>query len=472
MYYISTRGDDGQPKSFEEVLLAGMASDGGLYVPETWPEIDISVLKGKSYSDVAFAIMYPFVEGSIPEDVFKDIIQKTYAGTVFRDSAVAPLHHLEGYGDGSIHIMELFHGPTLAFKDVALQLLGHLFDYTLKTQKKRVTIVGATSGDTGSAAIEGCKSCQQADIFILHPSGRVSDVQRRQMTTVKASNVFNIALDGTFDDCQNIVKALFADKDFCSTLQLSAVNSINWARIMAQIVYYFTSALALGAPERPVSFVVPTGNFGNVFAAYSAKKMGLPIKTLGIASNQNDILTRFFENGVMQIDEPYKTLSPSMDIQISSNFERYLFDLFGRDPMRLGAVMRSFKECGHFAVSPEHLENARAIFQASRSDDALTLSMIKEVYEACGYCLDPHTAVGMPQAKDIAQNSDEDHPVVLLATAHPAKFPDAIERAIGMRPDLPEHIADLYERQEFMSGQPNDLNTIKAYIEKHSRVVI
>ena len=462
MKYISTRGG-GKPLSFEDVLLAGMAPDGGLYVPESWPSIDVSSLKGKSYCEIAFEVMYPFVEGSIPADDFKDMIEETYGGEAFRNEDVVPLHHLKN----NIYIMELFHGPTIAFKDIALQLLGRLFDYVLKKRNERITIVGATSGDTGSAAIEGCKACEQADIFIMHPSGRVSDVQRKQMTTVKAHNVHNIALDGSFDDCQNLVKSLFADEDFRKSVNLSAVNSINWARIMAQIVYYFTSALSLGAPEKAISFVVPTGNFGNVFAAYSAQKMGLPIKTLGVASNQNDILTRFFESGEMKIDKSYETLSPSMDIQISSNFERYLFDLLGRDSMRLSEVMRGFKEDGEFVVSEAELKKARTQFKSSRADDEATLDLIKEVYETCDYILDPHTAVGMEGVNKLETNE----PVVLLATAHPAKFPDAVERAIGSRPALPDHLSDLFGHEEILDELPNSLPSVVDYVKNRTSVL-
>lgn len=466
MKYISTRGG-GKPQNFEQVLLAGMAPDGGLYVPESWPNINVTALKGKSYCEVAFAVMHPFVEGSIPADDFRAMIDKTYAGGVFLHSEVAPLHHLKN----NIYIMELFHGPTIAFKDIALQLLGRLFDYVLKKRGERITIVGATSGDTGSAAIEGCKSCAQADIFIMHPSGRVSDVQRKQMTSVKAPNVHNIALDGSFDDCQNLVKAMFADKEFREAINLSAVNSINWARIMAQIVYYFTSALALGAPEKEVSYVVPTGNFGNIFAAYGAQKMGLSIKTLGVASNKNDILTRFFESGVMRIDQSYQTLSPSMDIQISSNFERYLFDLLNRDAQQLGAIMHNFKENNVFAVNKEYLQKARAQFTASYADDETTLAHIKKVYDATGYILDPHTAVGMENVKYITDRLGNNDPIVLLATAHPAKFPDAVERAIGIRPALPDHLANLFDREEIFSKLPNDLLKVMNYVRTRTNAM-
>ena len=463
--YISTRGG-GEPQNFEQVLLSGLAPDGGLYVPEIWPQIDLDTLKGKSYVEIAEIVMYPFVEGSIEREDFRSIITQTYA--TFRHEDVTPLHHLENYANGNIHIMEQFHGPTIAFKDVALQLLGRLFDHVLSKRNERVTIVGATSGDTGSAAIEGCKTCDNIDIFILHPKGRVSDVQRKQMTSVNAPNVHNIAINGTFDDCQNMVKAMFNDVEFRQGINLSAVNSINWARIMAQIVYYFATAIKLGAPDKEVSFVVPTGNFGNVFAAYCAQNMGLPIRTLGISTNENDILTRFMDSGSMALGDAHATLSPSMDIQISSNFERYLFDLLGRDAERLSDLMNNFKEDGDISVSDTDLTNARAQFTAVRTNDDETIVLIKECYEASGYILDPHTAVGMKGAKQIA--ADNDSAVVLLATAHPAKFPDAVEKAIGLRPELPAHIADLMSREEFMSEQDNDLQSVQKFVQKHTRV--
>ena len=464
--YISTRGGV-EPQTFEQVLLNGLAPDGGLYVPESWPQIDLASLKGKSYIDIAEIIMYPFVEGSIERKDFREILEQTYSHNIFRDKDVTPLHHLKGYGKDNIYVMEQFHGPTIAFKDVALQLLGRLFDHVLTKHGEHVTIVGATSGDTGSAAIEGCKSCSHIDIFILHPRGRVSDVQRKQMTTIDAPNVHNIAIEGSFDDCQNMVKSMFNDEQFRNAVNLSAVNSINWARIMAQIVYYITTALKLGAPEKEVSFVVPTGNFGNVFAAYCAKNMGLPIKTLGIASNKNDILTRFFESGEMKLGESFATLSPSMDIQISSNFERYLFDLLNRDAPRLANLMTSFKETGDIAVSDTHLQKARVQFESTRSNDDETLALIKEVYDKTSYILDPHTAVGMKGAKEVAK--EESGAVVLLATAHPAKFPDAVEKAIGIRPKLPEHLSDLFERKEIMQEQPNDLGKVMDYVRKHTK---
>ncbi|MCB1783545.1 MAG: threonine synthase [Alphaproteobacteria bacterium] len=458
MHYISTRGGDA-PRTFEQVLLSGLAPDGGLYVPESWPQLDLEALKGKSYIETAEAVMYPFVEGCIPPEDFRAILEATYGPDVFRAPDVVPLHRLKGYAGDHIYVMEQFHGPTIAFKDVALQLLGRLFEYVLSKRGERITIVGATSGDTGSAAIEGCLASSHIDIFILHPKGRVSEVQRRQMTSVDAPNVHNIALEGSFDDCQNMVKAMFADKAFREDMTLSAVNSINWARIMAQIVYYVYTGVRLGAD---VSFVVPTGNFGNVFAAYCAKQMGLPVKVLGISTNKNDILTRFFETGEMKIGPSYATLSPSMDIQISSNFERYLFDLLGRDASRLASLMQVFKESGDIAVSDDRLAQARAIFQAFRADDERTLALIREVYEATGYVLDPHTAVGMEGAKVLA--AEGDGPVVLLATAHPAKFPDAVEKAIGQRPALPAHLADLFSRKEIFDVQPNDLKIVQDFV--------
>ncbi len=460
--YISTRGG-GTPQTFEQVLLTGLAPDGGLYVPENFPQINLANLKGKSYQDIAEIVMYPFVEGSISRVDFKKIINETYAS--FRHGDITPLHHLKD----NIYIMEQFHGPTIAFKDVALQLLGRLFDHVLKKRSERVTIVGATSGDTGSAAIEGCKSCDNIDIFILHPKGRVSDVQRKQMTSVNAPNVHNIAIDGSFDDCQNMVKSMFNDKDFRQNANLSAVNSINWARIMAQIVYYFATAIKLGAPDKEVSFIVPTGNFGNVFAAYCARKMGLPIKYLGISTNKNDILTRFFESGEMKVGAAYATISPSMDIQISSNFERYLFDLLGRDSEKLANAMSEFRKSGSIKLSADLLEKANSEFTTSRADDKQTLGLIKECYDETRYILDPHTAVGMAGAKDVACKTSG--AVVLLATAHPSKFPDAVEKAIGIRPDLPEHLSDLMTREEFMSEQPNDLNIVQDFVQKNSRAV-
>ncbi len=469
--YISTRGHgtskDTGPKSFEEVLLEGLAPDGGLYVPESWPTFDTKTLErmaGQSYVDVAAQVMLPFIGSSIDHGDFTKIIHQTYAGDVFDHAAVTPLNQLSP----NIWMMELHRGPTLAFKDVALQLLGRLFDHVLEKRKERVTIVGATSGDTGSAAIEGCKSCENVDIFILHPQGRVSDVQRKQMTTVKADNVYNVAVNGTFDDCQNLVKAMFNDVKFRTDVNLSAINSINWARIMAQIVYYFTTALALGAPHRKVSFSVPTGNFGNVFAAHVARQMGLPIDTLMVSSNRNDILTRFFETGEMKMSGVEASLSPSMDIQISSNFERYLFDLVGRDALKLTELMNEFKKNGQFKLSDELMAQARKDFRAHRCDDEQTLAMIKSCYEETAEVIDPHTAVGLSAA--LSHKGDPSVPVVALACAHAAKFPDAVEKAIGRRPQLPERLDDLMERPELLTPLPNDLAKVQEFVREHSHV--
>lgn len=466
-YYISTRGG-GSPQTFEDVLLNGLAPDGGLYVPQSWPKIDINALKDKSYIDIAEAVISPFVEGCIDNANLRRILEETYSDTVFRHADVTPLVPLKNLGNGSIWVMEQFHGPTIAFKDIALQLLGRLFEFVLKNRGERITIVGATSGDTGSAAIEGCKSSEHIDIFILHPKGRVSEVQRKQMTTVLGENVHNIALEGSFDDCQNVVKAMFNDALFREKTNLSAVNSINWARIMAQVVYYFATALQFKALNKELSFVVPTGNFGNVYAAYCAKQMGLPIDVLGISTNRNDILTRFFETGRMEISHSHATLSPSMDIQISSNFERYLFELFSRNAEKVRMTMENFKSTGKFEISSDLLLTAQSIFRAYRADDEQTIEMIKLAYDKCDYILDPHTAVGLSGALSLSENKQG--PVVLLATAHPAKFPDAVEKAIGIRPPLPSHLADLFEREEKFAELPNDLSILEDFVLARSRV--
>ncbi len=461
MKYISTRGG-GSPQSFEQVLLAGLAPDGGLYVPAEWPKLNLAKLKSKSYVEIAEAVIAPFVEENIDRATLRKILNETYGPDVFRHKDVVPLHKIYD----NIYALELFHGPTIAFKDVALQFLGRLFDHVLSKKNRDVTIVGATSGDTGSAAIEGCYRSDHVKIFILHPKGRVSDVQRRQMTTVKAGNVHNIALEGTFDDCQNAVKDMFNDAKFRGEMNLSAVNSINWARIVAQIVYYVTTALELGAPDKEVTFVVPTGNFGNVFAGYCARQMGLPIK-LAISTNRNDILARFFENGAMKSEETVASLSPSMDIQISSNFERYLFDLFGRNAAKLSSVMKEFKDTGKFSVSAALMEKARAEFSAYRADDAETLATIKKIFTENNYTLDPHTAVGVKAALEIEKTAKG--PVVILATAHPAKFPDAVEKATGKRPALPAHLSDLLSRKEQLTVLPNNLKTLKEFVRKNAQ---
>ena len=469
--YISTRGHGTSktagPKNFEEVLLEGLAPDGGLYVPESWPTFDTKTLErmaGQSYVEVAAQVMLPYIGTCIDHTDFTKILNETYAGSVFDHAAVTPLNQLSP----NVWLMELHRGPTLAFKDVALQLLGRLFDHVLEKRKERVTIVGATSGDTGSAAIEGCKTCNNVDIFILHPQGRVSDVQRKQMTTVQADNVHNIAVNGTFDDCQNLVKAMFNDAEFRAAMNLSAINSINWARIMAQVVYYFTTALALGAPQRKVAFSVPTGNFGNVFAAHVARNMGLPIEALMISTNRNDILTRFFETGEMKMSNVEPSFSPSMDIQISSNFERYLFDLLGRDSMKLTEYMNEFKKNGKFKLGDNLMAQARKDFRAHRCNDEETLAMIKACYDETAEVIDPHTAVGLSAA--LAYKGDPSVPVVNLACAHAAKFPDAVEKATGRRPELPERLDDLMERPEVLTPLPNDLQQVQTFVREHSRV--
>ncbi|MGB0720282.1 MAG: threonine synthase [Bdellovibrionales bacterium] len=466
MNYISTRGHtktDG-PKNFEDVLLTGLAPDGGLYVPQSWPQIDVAALKGKTYAQTAIAVMWPFVEGVIDRKDFEAIVFETYSLDVFDHQAITPLVQLSEQH----WIMELHRGPTIAFKDVALQLLGRLFDHVLKQRGERVTIVGATSGDTGSAAIHGCMACDNVDIFILHPKGRVSDVQRKQMTTIDAPNVFNLAIEGTFDDCQGLVKDMFGDPAFRGDLRLSAINSINWARIMAQIVYYFTTAIALGAPERKISFSVPTGNFGNVFAAHCARKMGLPIDKLIISTNKNDILTRFFETGTMEITGVDHTLSPSMDIQISSNFERYLFDLFDRDDMKLRDAMTIFKTTGKMQIGDDLLKIAQGDFLAHRCGDDDTLDIICQIHGDTGEVLDPHTAVGYSGAQAYAD--DIDGPIVSLACAHAAKFPDAVEQAIGYRPPLPAKMHDLFDKDEILTPLPNDLATVQNFVRDHAKI--
>jgi len=461
--YVSTRGT-APVLGFEDVLLAGLARDGGLYVPQTWPQFsadDIRSLRGLPYSEIAVRVMLPFLGGAIAENEFRVIVRDAYAS--FDHGAVTPLTQL----DQRTWVLELFHGPTLAFKDVALQLLGRLFDHVLAKRGQRVTIVGATSGDTGSAAIEACRDRANIDIFILHPKGRTSEVQRRQMTSVLSSNVHNVALEGTFDDCQDIVKALFNDAPFRDKMGLSAVNSINWARIMAQIVYYFTAAVALGAPDRKIGFTVPTGNFGNVYAAYGARAMGLPIEKLVVGSNSNDILARFFASGTMSAAPVVPTFSPSMDIQISSNFERLLFDLLDRDGSAVTDALNRFRTEGKFAVTQAQLADALAIFSGHRVDEDLTMATVAKTWEESLYLLDPHTAVGVAAAK--ADPLDPSIPMVVLATAHPAKFPDAVEKATGRRPALPPHLSDLYEREERLSELPNDVRTVQDFVVSRAR---
>lgn len=460
MRYISTRGK-AESKDFEGVLLAGLASDGGLYVPETLPSFSSKQLKAMAkmdYPTLAFEVLYPFVKGSIPEKNFRAMLNNCYSGDTFYHEAIAPLKQLKHHR----YLLELFHGPTLAFKDFALQLLGKLLDFALERHHKEVVILGATSGDTGSAAIHGCKHCRNVSLFILHPKGRVSDVQRRQMTTVLSKNVHNIAVQGNFDDCQQMVKQLFAERDFLGdNRNLVAVNSINWARIMAQIVYYFYAAFALGAPEREVAFSVPTGNFGDIFAGYLAKKMGLPIKKLIVATNQNDILHRFFENNEYRRGSLEPSLSPSMDIQVSSNFERLLFDMVGRDGEKVAQLMEQFKQ-GAISVDDDVFTEFKALFASARCSDAKTLDVIRDYYESSNEILDPHTATGVYAADLYAQ--DLDVPIVVLATAHPAKFPESIVDAGLPEPIQPTQLKEILGSQERMEQLPASSDALKAMI--------
>ncbi len=458
MRYISTRGD-APTLDFEGVLLAGLAQDGGLYVPESWPTLSpdaIRALRGADYAETAFQVTWPFVEGAITAEDYRRILAETYA--TFEHPATTPLIQLAP----DLWALELFHGPTLAFKDVALQLLGRLFDHVLTRRGERICIVGATSGDTGSAAIEACRDRDNISICILHPKGRTSEAQRRQMTTVHAANVMNIAVEGDFDACQDLVKAMFADRAFREDVNLSAVNSINWARVMAQIVYYVYAAVRLGAPDREIAFAVPTGNFGNVFAAYAARQMGLPIRRLVIGSNSNDILTRFFEADDMSMRPVRPTLSPSMDIQVSSNFERLLFDLYDRDGRATATAMRDFRETGTLQVGPNRHGVATGLFHAARFDDAETLAGIKRWRADSGYLLDPHTAVGVLAAE---ARPEPGAAMVVAATAHPAKFADAIQQATGAAPDMPPRLAAVFEREERYQVSPNDLAAIQAQVK-------
>jgi threonine synthase len=457
--YVSTRGTAPE-LGFEDVLLTGLARDGGLYLPETWPRFSadaIARLAGRPYEDVALEVMRPFVGGEIPDAELAGLIGDAYA--TFRHRTVAPLVQIAP----SSWVLELFHGPTLAFKDVAMQVLARLMDRALGRRGKRATIVGATSGDTGGAAIEAFRGRAAIDIFILYPHGRVSDVQRRQMTTPAEANVYALAVDGTFDDCQNIVKALFNDLELRDGLGLAGVNSINWARLVAQIVYYFTSAVALGAPARRVSFTVPTGNFGDIFAGYAAVQMGLPIEKLVVATNVNDILVRTLETGRYEPRGVVATHSPSMDIQISSNFERLLFELSGRKPARLLELMSALKDDGGFALAPAELERMRALFEAGRTSEAETLAEIRRLEGETGYVADPHTAVGTAVARRLAR--DAGIPMIALSTAHPAKFPEAIRQALGRPPATPASVAAQAELPERIHRVPADAAAIAAFVK-------
>ena len=459
MKYISTRGQ-APALNFEEVLLTGLASDGGLYVPETLPTFsadEIAAMASLDYAQLAQKIITPFVQDCVPADDLQAILEETYAE--FRHNAVAPMVQVAA----NQWVLELFHGPTLAFKDFALQLLGRLLDYVLERKHQKVVIMGATSGDTGSAAIEGCKRCKNIDIFILHPHERVSEVQRRQMTTVAGDNIHNLAVQGNFDDCQAMVKASFGDKSFLpADRSLVAVNSINWARIMAQIVYYFYAAVALGAPSRGVAFSVPTGNFGDIFAGYLARQMGLPVEQLIIATNRNDVLHRVMTTSTYGRQSLAHTLSPSMDITVSSNFERLLFDLYDRDGSAIADLMQRF-DGGDITFTDAAMARARQLFSSQCVSDEETRQQIASTWEGCEYLLDPHSAIGVKAALDSA--IDPGIPVVTLATAHPAKFPAAIESAgLQQAVALPLHLRDLFERKERLEVLPNELSAVQAFM--------
>jgi threonine synthase len=462
MRYISTRGE-APALGFSDTLLAGLARDGGLYLPQEWPHFDaagIRALRGLSYPEMAGRLLTPFAGGEIDDETFSTIVREAYA--TFRHEAVCPLTQT----GANEFVLELFHGPTLAFKDVAMQLLARLMDHVLAERGERATIVGATSGDTGGAAIEAFAGRDRTDIFILFPHGRVSPVQQRQMTGSSAANVHALAIEGNFDDCQGLVKGLFNNHGFRDAVSLSGVNSINWARIMAQIVYYFSAAVSLGAPDRPVSFTVPTGNFGDIFAGYAARRMGLPIERLVIATNDNDILARTLDTGRYETRTVVETTSPSMDIQISSNFERLLFEAAGRDAALVRRQMESLKQSGAFDLDGRQISLIRQEFAAGRSTMTETSSAIRSVLEKNGYLLDPHTATAVKVARE---NADPKVPMIVLATAHPAKFPAAVREASGISPELPAFLSDLMQRKENFTTLPSDPKMLEDYILRRTR---
>jgi threonine synthase len=462
MNYVSTRGT-APILGFRDALLAGLARDGGLYLPQAWPrfsETEIRAMRGLAYPDLAIRVLTPFIGDEIEPATFERIVREAYA--TFRHEATCPLVQTRP----NEFVLELFHGPTLAFKDVAMQLLARLMDHVLVERGERATILGATSGDTGGAAIDAFAGRDRCDLFILFPHGKVSPVQQRQMTTSDAANVHALAIEGNFDDCQALVKGMFNDHGFRDAMSLSGVNSINWARIMAQIVYYFSSALALGAPDRPVSFTVPTGNFGDILAGYAAKRMGLPVERLVIATNDNDILARAFETGRYETRAVIATTSPSMDIQVSSNFERLLFEASGRDAAATLASMEGLKQSGAFTIAPATLEQLRAEFLAGRSTMEETAATIRAVLDANGYLCDPHTATAITVAR---QHGASATPMVILSTAHPAKFPDAVESACAIKPNLPSWLSGLMDRGEKYDVLPADLAVVEDHIRGHAR---
>lgn len=463
MRYISTRGQ-APALTFEETMLTGLARDGGLYVPESVPTLsldEIAGFAGKPYEDVAFTVMRPFIGDCFSDSEFRHLIERAYSG--FQHAARCPMIQT----GSNEWVLELHHGPTLAFKDVALQLMGQMLDAVLVRQGRKVTIVGATSGDTGSAAMHAFRGSSSVDVFFLHPAGRVSEVQRRQMTTAAEPNLHAIALEGTFDDCQARVKDMFNHFAFRDEIGLAAANSINWARVLAQVVYYFTAAVAVGAPGRPVNFSVPTGNFGDIFAGQIARRMGLPIQTLLIATNENDILHRTLQTGLSENTGVSPTIAPSMDIQISSNFERLIFELYDNDGSAVEQLMQEQKSTGSFRLSQGAWHRLREGWASERSDRAETLSAIKSVAADGGTVLDPHTAIGVVAARKA--DLDPSIPMIVLGTAHAAKFPDAVEEACGQRPNLPPHMADLYDLPERMTQLPNDLTTLEDHIRQERR---
>jgi threonine synthase len=463
MRYVSTRGE-AAPLDFVEVMLAGLARDGGLYVPETWPRLsseEIAAFAGRPYAEVATDVIRRFTGGSIADADLARMAQEAY-GT-FRHPATVPLVQL----NSGLFVLELFHGPTLAFKDLAMQLVARLMDHALRQRGERTTIVVATSGDTGGAAVEAFRGREQVDLVVLFPHGRVSAVQRLMMTTAPEANVHAIAVEGTFDDCQALVKAMFNHHGFRDRVRLSGVNSINWARIVAQAVYYFTAAAALGAPQRKVAFTVPTGNFGDVFAGYVAGKMGLPIDRLVVATNVNDILARTFATGTYEVRGVTATSSPSMDIQVSSNFERLLFDAYGRDAAAVRGLMNSLAQSKRFSVSAHALESMRALFAAGRADEQESAATIRTWMREASYCADPHTAVALAVAEK--EPRDPSIPMVVLSTAHPAKFPDAVKAACGVEPALPDWLGDLTKRKERVAVLPADQTQVEKFVLAASR---
>jgi threonine synthase len=462
--YVSTRAEADE-LSFEQALLTGLARDGGLYLPKTWPAFskeEIASFARLSYSDLAVKIISPFVEPDLTARELEDLVSRAYAG--FAHPAITPLRQ----SAQNEWLLELYHGPTLAFKDLAMQLLGPLFDHALAKRKQRLTVIGATSGDTGSAAIEALRGRENVDVFMLHPHGRVSEIQRRQMTTIDDRNVHNIAIEGTFDDAQALVKAMFNDLAFRDALGVGGVNSINWARVMAQIVYYFDSALSIGAPHRPISFCVPTGNFGDIFAGYAAKKMGLPIDQLVIATNANDILARCLKTGRYEVANVTPTVSPSMDIQVSSNFERLIFESLNRDGAQTRRLMASLAQSGGFTLPESGLKAIQADFDAARAGEEETMSTLGQWYKSHGELIDPHTAVAVAVAMKIKR--DPNTPMITLATAHAAKFSEAVQQASGVAPTLPKQLTELLEKSERFSILPNDLAAVQTFIRDRARV--